>query len=55
MGSQLIMDLRIAYQWRQMELFFESTIFSIKRYVEVPGFPLAGRTAYGGIRLRLWG
>jgi len=55
MGSQLIMDLRLAYQWRQMELFFGIKDLTDKRYDEVPGYPLAGRTAYGGIRLRLWG
>ena len=55
MGSQLIMDLRIAYQWRQMELFLGVKDLTDKRYDEVPGYPLPGRTAYGGIRLRLWG
>ena len=55
MGSQLIVDLRLAYQWRQLELFAGVKNIADKRYVEVPGFPLPGRTAYGGIRLRLWG
>ncbi len=55
MGSRFIMDVRLAYQWRQMELFFGINDLLNKRYVEVPGFPLPGRNAYGGIRLRLWG
>ena len=55
MGAQVVMDLRLAYQWRQMEVFFGINDILDKRYVEVPGYPLPGRTAYGGIRLRLWG
>ena len=55
LGSQLVMDLRVAYQWRQMELYVGVKDLTDKRYEEVPGYPLPGRTAYGGIRLRLWG
>jgi vitamin B12 transporter len=55
LGSQLIMDLRIAYQWRQLELFLGVKDLTDKRYEEVSGYPLPGRTAYAGVRLRLWG
>lgn len=55
LSSQLVIDLRLAYQWRQMELFFGIKDITDKRYDEISGYPLAGRTAYGGIRLRLWG
>ena len=55
MGSQVIGDLRLAYQWRQMEVFFGIKDVADKRYVEQPGYPLPGRTAFWGIRLRLWG
>jgi outer membrane receptor protein involved in Fe transport len=49
------MDLRLAYQWRQMELFLGIKDLTDKRYVEVSGYPLAGRTVFFGLRLRLWG
>jgi vitamin B12 transporter len=55
MGSQVVMDLRLAYEWRQMELYFGIKDLMDKRYVDVPGYPLAGRTAYAGVRIRLWG
>ena len=55
MGSQIVADLRLAYQWRQMEVYAGISDINNKRYVEVPGYPLAGATAYWGIRLRLWG
>jgi len=55
LGSQLVMDLRVAYHWRQMDFFLGIKDLLDKRYVEIPGYPLAGRTAYAGMRLRLWG
>lgn len=55
MGSQLTWDLRLAYQLRQLELSIGSNNLVNKRSVEQPGFPLPGRTYYGGFALRLWG
>jgi outer membrane receptor protein involved in Fe transport len=55
MGAQVILDLRLAYQWRQAELFFGIKDVTDKRYEEQPGYPLPGRTTYAGIKLRLWG
>jgi outer membrane cobalamin receptor len=55
MGAQVIMDLRIAYEWRQAELYFGAKDLTDKRYEEVPGYPLIGTSFYAGIRLRLWG
>jgi vitamin B12 transporter len=55
LGSQLVWDMRLAYQWRQLELFLGVNDINNRRYDEVPGFPLPGRTAYGGVSLRLWG
>ena len=53
MGSQLIWDMRFAYQWREAELFFGVNDVNDKRYEEQPGFPLPGRTFYGGVSVKL--
>ena len=55
LGSIVMWDFRVAYQWRQMELYFGVKNLTDRRYEEQSGFPLPGRTAYGGIQLRLWG
>ena len=55
MGSQVTWDLRFGYEWRQMELYIGSNNLTNRRYVEQPGFPLPGRTYFGGVTLRLWG
>ncbi len=53
MPSQLIWDLRLAFQWRVSEFFFGINNLTDKRYQEQPGFPLPGRTYYGGINVKL--
>jgi outer membrane receptor protein involved in Fe transport len=55
LGSQVIFDARIAFQLRQLEIFTGVQDIGDKKYEEVPGFPLPGRTAYFGLRLLLWG
>jgi outer membrane receptor protein involved in Fe transport len=55
LGSQLLWDLRVAYQLRQLEIYLGSSDLANKRYVEQPGYPLPGRTFYGGVKLKLWG
>lgn len=55
MGSQVILGLRVAYQWRQMELYIGGNDLNDKRYVEQPGYPLPGINFFGGITLHLWG
>jgi outer membrane receptor protein involved in Fe transport len=54
MGSQLLWDMRLSYQWRQLECFLGVNDITDKRYQEQAGFPLPGRTVYLGIALRLW-
>ena len=54
-GSEVILGLRVAYQWRQMELYIGGNDLNNKRYEEQPGFPLPGMNFYGGITLHLWG
>ena len=48
LGSQFVMDMRMAYEWRQMELFLGINDLLAKRYDEEPGFRLPGRTVYVG-------
>ncbi len=55
MGSQVLWDLRFAYQLRQLEAFVGANDLTNKRYVEQPGYSLPGRTFFGGVNLRLWG
>jgi len=55
LGSELLLGFRVTYQWRQMEMYIGGNDINNKRYEEEPGFPLPGATAFGGIRLRLWG
>ena len=55
LGSMVLWDMRLGYQWRQMELYLGVNDITNRRYEESAGFPLPGRTAYGGIKLRLWG
>ncbi len=54
LGSQLLWDLRLAFKLRQLELYAGVNDVTNKRYEAVPGYPLPGRTAYGGLSLRLW-
>jgi len=54
LGSQLIVDTRVSYQLRQLELYLGVSDLNDKRYEEQPGFPLPGRTYFGGVSLRLW-
>lgn len=54
MGSQLLWDVRLAYQLRQLEIFLGAHNLTNKRYVENPGYPLPGATFFGGVTLKLW-
>jgi outer membrane receptor protein involved in Fe transport len=54
LGSQYVQDVRLAYQLRQMELYAGVADVFDKRYEEQPGFPLPGRTFFGGFNLKLW-
>jgi vitamin B12 transporter len=55
LGDYLIWGVRVAYQIRQLEMFVGVEDLNNKRYEERGGYPLPGRTAYGGLTLRLWG
>src|SRR5262249_36514568 len=55
MGSMVLFDMRVGYQWRQLEVYVGVNDIANKRYEEISGYPLVGRTAYGGLALRLWG
>ena len=51
----LLWGMRLAYQLRQMEVFFGVDNLTDHRYIERGGYPLPGRTFFGGVNLRLWG
>jgi len=40
---------------RQTELYVGVQDITDKRYEEQPGFPLPGRTFFGGVSIKLWG
>jgi len=48
-GSQLIWDLRTSYAWRWIKAYIGVNDVANKRYEEIQGFPLPGRTYYGGL------
>jgi outer membrane cobalamin receptor len=54
-GAQATLDLRFSWPWRQADLYIGTQNTLNKRYDDVQGYPLPGRTVYGGIQLRLWG
>ena len=54
-GAMPTLDLRFSWPWRQAELYIGSQNFLNRRYEEFQGYPLPGRTFYGGVELRLWG
>ena len=51
-SPQTTFDFRVSWPWRQMDLYLGSENFFNKRYEDYEGYPLPGRTAYGGIQLR---
>ena len=53
--SRLLWDIRVTVPIRQMDLYVGLNDATNKRYHERSGYPLPGRTFYGGISLRLWG
>lgn len=48
-------DTRISVQIRQLEVYAGIENIAERRYRERGGFPLPGRTYFGGLSLRLWG
>src|SRR5262249_16023042 len=54
LGSEVMGDVRLAYQLRQLEIYLGVNDVMDKRYEEQPGFPLPGRTVYFGLNLLLW-
>lgn len=48
-------DTRASYQIRQLELYVGIQNIVERRYRERSGYPLPGRTFFGGVSLRLWG
>lgn len=55
LGAVFLWDLRFAYQIRQMELYIGTQNLTNKRYEDRSGYPLPGRSYFGGVSLRLWG
>ncbi len=54
-GDRLLWDIRAAYQIRQVELYAGVNDLTDKRYEERSGFPMPGRTYFGGVSLRFGG
>jgi outer membrane cobalamin receptor len=51
----LLWGTRMAYSLRQAEIYFGVDNLTDHRYEERGGYPLPGRTYYGGVSLKLWG
>jgi outer membrane receptor protein involved in Fe transport len=54
LGSMVFWDLRLSYVWRLAKAYIGVNDVTNRRYEEQPGYPLPGRTFYGGINLKLW-
>ena len=55
-GDYLLWDMRLSYTHAlSSEIYGGIDDVTNKRYEEAAGYPLPGRTIYGGLRLRLWG
>jgi len=50
LGSQVTWDTRVGYNLTHTELYFGVQDIFNKRYEEQAGFPLPGRTYYGGLQ-----
>jgi len=55
MSSTLIWDTRLQFPIRQVDFYVGLNNVLRKHYRERSGYPLPGRTIYGGVRLRMWG
>ncbi len=53
--DHFLWDMRLGYQVRQLEFYLGVNNITDKRYHERSGYPLPGRTYFGGASLRLWG
>ena len=55
LGSRVIWDLRLAYDWRGFQTYFGVRDVTDRRYEEQAGYPLAGRTFFGGVTVKFSG
>ena len=49
LGSMVVWDMRLAYKWSQVDGFLQVADVTNRRYEEQSGYPLPGRTFYGGV------
>ena len=52
--SYWIWDGRISRRFREAELYFRVEDIADRRYVEFDGYPLPGRTFWGGLSMRFF-
>jgi outer membrane cobalamin receptor len=52
LDSMVLWDLRVAYRWQALEAYFQVSDVTDHRYEETAGFPLPGRTFFGGVTVR---
>jgi len=55
LNARLLWGMRFSYEVRQMEFYVGGENLTNKHYEDRAGYPLPGITAYGGVKLRLWG
>jgi outer membrane receptor protein involved in Fe transport len=55
LGSRVIWDLRLAYDWRCIQTYVGVNDVTNRRYEEQAGFPLPGRTFFGGVTVKFLG
>jgi outer membrane receptor protein involved in Fe transport len=55
LGSRVIWDLRLAYDWRRLQTYIGVKDVTNRRYEEQAGYPLPGRTFFGGVTVKFLG
>jgi len=55
LSSTVLWDLRLSYDWRWVKAYIGVNDVTNKRYEVQAGYPLPGRTFFGGITLRFMG
>jgi len=55
LGSMVLWDLRLAYEWSRFQAYVGVKDVTNRRYEEQSGFPLPGRTFFGGVTVRFSG
>jgi outer membrane receptor protein involved in Fe transport len=55
LGSRVLWDLKLSYTWHLIKTYVGVTDVTNRRYEEQAGYPLPGRTFFGGVTVKFLG